>query len=144
MNPRPPGYEPGELPGCSTPRRSTDSSTGRSAVTIRGVYDWAIWAALIAGGVALGIAIARLVAQISGTWRQFKRTRRHLVKELDRLTAGLETMTVKLAATETVTERLERSLARLQVSLARLQVLRNAIDEIDTALERRAWFVPRR
>ena len=144
MNLRPPGYEPGELPGCSTPRRGPNSSTGGSAVTIRDVYDWAIWAALIAGAVALGIGIARLVAQISGTWRQFRRTRRHLVKELDRLTAGLETMAAKLASTETVTERLEASLARLQVSLAQLQVLRNAIDEVDEAIERRAWFVPRR
>src|SRR5579885_3209288 len=27
LNPRPPGYEPGELPDCSTPRRGGDCST---------------------------------------------------------------------------------------------------------------------
>ena len=31
MNPRPPGYEPGELPDCSTPRRGRDDSTELSA-----------------------------------------------------------------------------------------------------------------
>jgi mevalonate kinase len=108
------------------------------------VYDWAIWAALIAGGVALGIAIARLVAQIAGTLRQFKRTRRHLIKELDRVTAGAEAMAANLAVTEDVTGRLEASLARLQVSLARLKVLTDALDEVDAKVRRIGWLSPYR
>jgi len=108
------------------------------------VYDWAIWAALIAGGVAIGISIARLVTQISGTWRQFKRTRRHLLKELERLTAGTEAMAAKLEATEDATGRLETSLRRLQVSLARLGVLTDALDEVDAMLRRVAWLAPYR
>ena len=108
------------------------------------MYDWAIWAALIAGAVALGIGIARLVTQIAGTWRQFKRTRRHLIKELDRVTAGAEAMAAKLAATEDVTGRLEASLERLRVSLARLKVLTDALDEVDAMVRRVGWLTPYR
>ena len=44
MNLRPPGYEPGELPDCSTPRRGPDCST---LVTLVSMWDWAIRAALV-------------------------------------------------------------------------------------------------
>ena len=108
------------------------------------MYDWAIWAALIAGAVALGFGVARLVAKISGTWRQFKRTRRHLLKELDRVTSGAEALAAKLAATEDVTGRLEGSLERLQVSLARLRVLTDALDEVDATVRRVGWLTPYR
>ena len=63
----------------------TDSSTGIAAVTIRDVVDWFIYGALIAGGVVLALATARLVTQLLKTWRDFKRLRRRLVRELDRV-----------------------------------------------------------
>ena len=47
MNLRPPGYEPGELPGCSTPRREGKDSIRH--------MPWWTW-------VALGIFVASLIA----------------------------------------------------------------------------------
>ena len=113
-------------------------------VTIRDVYDWLIWGALIAGGVALGLATARLVTQMLRTWRDFKRLRRRIVRELDRIATGAETAAEKIAATETLTQRLEQSLARLNVSIARLRVLTDALDEVDSTFGRGAWFFPRK
>jgi uncharacterized membrane protein YcjF (UPF0283 family) len=106
------------------------------------MLDWVVYGALIASAVVLGAAVARLVTQGLRTWRDFKRMRRHLVKELDRVTASAEAMAEKLAATETVTAHLERSLARLHVSIARLRVLTDALDEVDRTIGRAAWFYP--
>jgi len=108
------------------------------------VVDWFIYGALIAGGVALALATARLVTQALKTWRDFKRLRRHLVRELDRVTAGAEAAAEKIAATETHTHRLEQSLGRLNLSIARLRVLTDAIDEVDATFGRSAWFFPRK
>jgi 3-deoxy-D-manno-octulosonic-acid transferase len=113
-------------------------------VTIRDVYDWFIWGALIAGGVTLALATARLVTQMLRTWRDFKRVRRHLVRELDRVATSAEAAVEKMAATETRTHRLEQSLGRLNMSIARLRVLTDAIDEVDATFGRAAWFFPRK
>jgi hypothetical protein len=108
------------------------------------VYHWFIYGALIAGGVALAVATVRLVTQALKTWRDFKRLRRHLVRELERVAAGAEAAAEKIAATETRTHRLEQSLGRLNLSIARLRVLTDAIDEVDTTFGRAAWFFPRK
>ena len=113
-------------------------------VTILDVYDWFIWGALIAGGVAIALAIVRLVRQSLQTWRDFKRLRRQLVRELDRVALGAEVAAEKLAATETLSHRLEQSLARLQISIARLRILTDALDEVDSTFGRAAWFFPRK
>jgi hypothetical protein len=36
LNPRPPGYEPDELPGCSTPRRSGPLGTAPARGVVEG------------------------------------------------------------------------------------------------------------
>ena len=108
------------------------------------VYDWFIYGALIAGGVVLAFATVRLVTQALKTWRDFKRLRRHLVRELDRVATSAEAAAEKMAATETRTHRLEQSLGRLNVSIARLRVLTDAIDEVDTTFGRGAWYYPRK
>jgi predicted nuclease with TOPRIM domain len=105
-------------------------------VTIGAVYDWVIYGALIASGVVLALATVRLVTQVLRTWRDFKRTRRRLVKELDRFTASAEALAEKIAAAEGGTARAEESVARLRVSLARLKVLTDAIDEVDATFGR--------
>ena len=108
------------------------------------MYDWFIYGALIAGGVALAFATVRLVTHALGTWRDFKRLRRHLVRELDRVATSAEAAAEKMAATETRTHRLEQSLGRLNVSIARLRVLTDAIDEVDATFGRGAWYYPRK
>jgi 3-deoxy-D-manno-octulosonic-acid transferase len=113
-------------------------------VTIRDVYHWFIWGALIAGGVTLALAAARLVTRMLRAWRDFKRLRRHLVRELDRVATSAEAAAEKMAATETRTHRLEQSLGRLNLSIARLRVLTDAIDEVEVTFGRAAWFFPRK
>ena len=139
MNPRPPGYEPGELPGCSTPRRGADCST---AVTIFPV-DWAIYGALIAGFLALSGALAFLVVRSLQAWRALKRLRRHLAKELARL-ADLAEHTADKVGAATDTAELTESLARLRVTLRRFALLREALDETTAAFARVTAVYPRK
>ena len=106
------------------------------------MFEWLISAALIAAFVAVVASAARLVVRVSHTWRGFKRLRRQLVKELDRLTLAADMLAAKAEKTGDM-ERLEESLARLRVSLARIQVLRNAMDEVEALVERVAFFYPR-
>ena len=108
------------------------------------MIDWLIYGALIAAGVVLAFATARLVTQLLKTWRDFKRLRRHLVRELDRVATSAESAAEKMAATETRTHRLEQSIGRLNVSIARLRVLTAALDEVDATFGRSAWFFPRK
>ena len=106
------------------------------------MYEWLIYAALIAAFVEVVAAAARLVVRVSHTWRGFKRLRRQLVKELDRLTLAADMLAAKAEKTGDM-ERLDESLARLRVSLARVQVIRNAMDEVEALVERVAFFYPR-
>jgi hypothetical protein len=130
----------------AAPPRDVDGilAPATPAVTIRNVYEWFIRGALIAGGVVLGLATARLVTQALKTWRDFKRLRRHLVRELDRVATSAEAAAEKIAATETRTHRLEQSIARLNVSIARLRILTDALDEVDATFGRGAWYYPRK
>ena len=141
MNLRPPGYEPGELPGCSTPRRCGHFST---LVRLLPMWDWAIWAALILVAVA-GIASFTLLVQRSlRAWRAFKDTGGEMLRGLDDFTAKAEQVASKIAAAGDGTVEVQESLARLRVSLARLAVLREALDEADHLLGRVAAAYPRK
>jgi len=107
------------------------------------MWDWAIWGALIACAVLGVAAIVNLVVRSLQTWRDFKRTRRHLVRAIDRLTEQSEAVaerTERAADTREVTESLER----LRRSLARLSVLVDAFDEAQGSLGRLAAVMPRR
>ena len=132
MNPRPPGYEPGELPDCSTPRRCHDCST---LVTVVPMWDWAIWGALILGFLAGTTALAALAVRARAAWHDVKNAHRTAVRSLDELVAKGEKAAEKVAAASDTAE-LQESLARLRVSLARLAVLRNALDEAKVSFER--------
>ena len=99
-----------------------------SVVTLFCVWNWAIYGALIASAVAVTAALALLVVRLLQGWRDVKRFRRHLFRDLDRLFARVETFAEKaMAAADT--SRLEASIAKLRNSLARLTVLRDAFDE---------------
>ena len=141
MNPRPPGYEPGELPDCSTPRRGPDCST---VVTIGPMWDWAIWAALILAFLAGIAALALVVVRVLEAWRDLKRTRRRAIRRLDAFAAKNEATAERLATAGDTVE-LQESLGRLRVSLAQLAVLRNALDEAaEETVDRVIAFAPRK
>ena len=141
MNLRPPGYEPGELPDCSTPRRGPDCST---LVTIVPMSDWAIWGALIVVVAACAAASVLLVRRTRTAWSDVQDARRDVIGRLDDLQANGEAVAEKLAAVEDQSEELEQSLGRLRVSLARLAVLRSALDDAQIAFGRVVAVVPRK
>src|SRR5436305_7266189 len=97
--------------------------------------DWPIYAALIAGGLALATGTAVVVLRALEAWRRFKRLRRQLAESLKSLA---ETAERASAAAERVSDQgeLEQSLARLRVALARFNVLRAALDEVDRKFRR--------
>src|SRR5207248_11568815 len=134
---------PGELPGCSTPRRCPNCSTVffRPA-TIRGVWNWAIYGALLLGFVAFWAAAAVLAVRVLRALRALKRLRRGIGRELERL-ADLGEATADKLETATDAEELDTSLLRLRTDLARLAVLREAIDEAKGIFGRLAWVYPR-
>ncbi len=131
MNLRPPGYEPGELPDCSTPRRRSIVALSTTIAPV----DWTIYGALIAGFLAVSGATALLVVRVLHGRRMLKRFRRHLAKELRRL-ADLGEHTVEKVETATDTADLDESLGRLRVTLARFAVLQAALDEATDAVTR--------
>jgi hypothetical protein len=139
LNLRPPGYEPGELPGCSTPRRGADCSTADTVFFM----TWTIWLALIVAVVAVLGSLGFLAVRVLQGWRAFKRLRRHLGKELGHLTDALE-RTADAAEQASDTRRLDEARARLQVTLARFGVLREAVDEATSGVRRLAAVYPRK
>jgi len=106
------------------------------------VWDWAIWGALVVGGVAVAGSLGLLAVRALQAWRDFKRVRRHVFRALDDLAAAGE-RAAEAAAQTTDTTELERSLRRLQRALAQLAVLREAIDEVQGVFGFAAVFVPR-
>ena len=107
------------------------------------MWNWLVYAALIAGALAILGALALLAVRALQAWRSFKRLRRHVAKELDRL-ADLGEETAAKAERATDKEALDRSLASLRVSLARLAVLREALDEVSDTVGSVTAFVPQK
>lgn len=92
------------------------------------MWNWAIYGALIVSALAVTGALVLLAVRLLKGWRDVKRLRRHVFRDLDRLFARVETFAEKAAAASD-TSRLESAFARLRHSLARLAVLRDAFDE---------------
>src|SRR4051794_446421 len=95
------------------------------AATIPGVWNWAVYAALVAGSLAAAGALVLLLVRVLEAWRAFKRLRRGLGRELERL-ADLGEATADKLGTATDTATLESSLSQLRLDLARFAVLRQA------------------
>ena len=105
--------------------------------------NWAIYLALTVGVLASASGAVFLAVRVLQAWRAFKRLRRRLGKELDRL----EDLTAKTAASaETATDqaKLNASLAQLRGTLARFAVLRSALDEATDAVGRITSVYPRK
>jgi len=92
------------------------------------MWNWAIYGALLASALLATGALALLAVRVLQGWRDVKRLRRHVFRDLDRLFARVETFAEKATAAAD-TSRLETSVARLRESLARLAVLRAALEE---------------
>ena len=92
------------------------------------MWNWLIYAALAVAVVATTGGLALLAVRVLQAWRDLKRLRRHVAKELDRL-ADLAEQTADKIETVSDTGELDRSLASLRSSLARAAVLREAWDE---------------
>ena len=107
------------------------------------MWNWLIYAALIVGALAILGALALLAIRALQAWRSFKRLRRHVARELDRL-ADLGEATADKVARATDTEELDRSLASLRVSLAQLALLREALDEVSDTIGSVTAFVPQK
>ena len=125
MNLRPPGYEPGELPDCSTPRRDGKDSIG--------FMPWWTW-------TALAIFVLVVLVGAAVTILAFLQMRRLTTAGKD-ITRSLEDLSVKTAALEARLEHaeqradlVERKMAQLQGSFERLSVLTWAAGDVRRVL----------
>ncbi|MBV8479289.1 MAG: hypothetical protein JOY72_03200 [Actinobacteria bacterium] len=99
------------------------------------MWDWLVYGALIVGALAFVAAAAFLLVRVLQAWRSFKRLRRHVFRDLDRVLEKTE-RTLDNAASASDTSRLDAALASLRVSLAQLALLREAIDEATALIPR--------
>jgi hypothetical protein len=107
------------------------------------MWDWAIWAALILGGLTGIAALVLLALRARQAWRACEDTRRTVVHGVADFAARAEAIADKVAAAGDTAE-LQESLGRLRVSLARLAVLRAAIDDAQDTFGRVTAVVPRK
>jgi hypothetical protein len=125
LNLRPPGYEPGELPGCSTPRRRRKDSISP--------MPWWAW-------FCFGVFLAAVVATAVFSVFAFDRLRRlaavaaGIQARVDELALGSEELERRLAHNQERMTDLERHRARLETSFGRLRVLTSAFLEARSEL----------
>ena len=92
------------------------------------MWNWLVYGALIVGALAALGGLALLTVRVLQAWRSFKRLRRHVFRDLDRVAEKVEATLDKIDVASDTSE-LNASVARLRVSLAQLAVLREAVDE---------------
>ena len=134
MNLRPPGYEPGELPDCSTPRRE------RQYTTVQAVF-WAALGFLVVATVA-GAAYVGVRA-----WRAWQACVSLAVAGsagLDLLLSRSDELTAKADRAASKAEQLLTAAERLEGSLARARILIDATGEARDLLNAVRAFVPRK
>jgi hypothetical protein len=107
------------------------------------MWDWAVWGALIAGGLAGVAALGLLARRALEAWRGLDEIRHAVVRGLDDLASSGEAVADKVAAAGDTAE-LQESLGRLRHSLARLAVLRAAIAEAQDTFGRITVLLPRK
>jgi uncharacterized protein YoxC len=121
LNLRPPGYEPGELPDCSTPRRDSKDSIG--------LMPWWTWAALGLFAVVVAIGAAVLVVAIT-TFQRLAAAGEDLTRSLEELAAKTDELDRRVEHAERRAELVEHKIAKLNASLERLSVLTWAIGDV--------------
>jgi len=96
---------------------------------------WAIWAALMVAVLTVLAALVFLAVRLLQGWRTFKRFRRHLGKELDKLADAVE-RTTAAAERASDTRRLDESVGHLRATLAALAIVRDAYGEATGGVRR--------
>jgi hypothetical protein len=120
LNLRPPGYEPGELPDCSTPRRGSKDSII--------AVPWWTWIALGAFALAL-VAVAIFAVATYGRVKRMTAAGERLAARLEELSAQGEKLERRAEHAGKRAEEVEREIARVQGSLDRLGVLVCALSD---------------
>ena len=105
--------------------------------------DWAIYGALIFGGISVVAAAVFVVVRALQGWRTLKRFRRHLRRSLQELADKAE-HTGEIVERVSDQRELQDSLADLRVGLAKVAVLRTAVDEVSESLTRVTAVYPRK
>jgi uncharacterized protein YlxW (UPF0749 family) len=121
LNLRPPGYEPGELPDCSTPRRDGKDSIG--------LVPWWTWTALVVFSVVVAAGAAVTTAALFQL-RRLANTSEDLADALEELNAKAEALQTRLEQAEERSEDVDRKLAMLDASFERLSVLLWALGDV--------------
>jgi hypothetical protein len=132
LNLRPPGYEPGELPDCSTPRRD-----GKDSIAF---VPWWTWTALVLFTVVVAVGAAVTGAALIQL-RRLTKTGEEVARSLEELNAKAEAMQIRLEQAEGRAQVVDRTLAKLDDSFERLSVLlwalgdaRRTIDHVKDAI----------
>ena len=127
MNLRPPGYEPGELPGCSTPRRE-----GKDSIR---PMPWWTWVSLaFFAAVVLAASIAALLALRSMS--RLQRTGELLQVAFEDLAEKSEELERRAARASVRVEAAEPHFEHLRASLDRFSVLTWAIGDMAKTVAR--------
>ena len=134
MNLRPPGYEPGELPDCSTPRRERQYTT----------VDAFFWAALGFLVVATVAGTAYVGVRAWRAWQACVSLAIAGVAGLDLLTARSEALATKAEQVAAGAAELQAAAARLERSTTRGKVLTGAVGEVLDVLGAILSYVPKK
>jgi Flp pilus assembly protein TadG len=121
LNLRPPGYEPGELPDCSTPRRD-----GKDSIGFMPWWTWtalAIFVLVVCVGIAVSFAAFLQMRRLSTAGKDVARALEEVATKTDALEARLEHAEQRAAL-------VERKMAQLQASFERLSVLNWALGDV--------------
>jgi hypothetical protein len=134
LNLRPPGYEPGELPDCSTPRRERQYTT----------VDAFFWAAL--GFLVVATVCGTAYVGVRGwrAWQACVSLAITGVAGLDLLAARSEALATKAEGVAAGAVELQVAVTRLERSTARGKVLTGAIGEVLDAVGALLSYVPKR
>ena len=106
------------------------------------MWDWIVLAAVLVGAIGILAALVHLAVRVLQAWRDLKRLRRHVAKELDRLADAGSRRLTDAAGRASDPTRLEKRLDHLRATLARFAVLREALDEVTDAVGRVTAFIP--
>ena len=127
MNLRPPGYEPGELPDCSTPRRRRKDSIS--------LMPWWTWLCL--GILALSLLATAIFTAVAVTrLKRLAALAEAIRVQLDELARAGEELERRMAHAEERAAEFEQHRAQLDRSLARLSVLTSALSEARAGVTR--------
>jgi hypothetical protein len=136
LNLRPPGYEPGELPDCSTPRRD-----GKDSIVFVPWWTWialGFFVAVVAAGALVVVTTLLRVRRARGTGDD-------VATALDDLTRKTEELEARLEHAADRAEFVEVKIERLQASLERLSVLTWALGDVGKTISQvRSAVIPRK